>query len=107
MMVAKTPFAGKDGSEFDISNMSDADILAHLKAQVKGDGTSLYDALKDGILSEDRNLAYSDYVKIVPQDVFERDEENNKITVNKDYKDVIEIKVKKLKKNIYDEYLGK
>ena len=107
MMVAKTPFAGKDGSEFDISNMSDADILAHLKAQVKGDGTSLYDALKDGILSEDRNLAYSDYVKIVPQDVFERDEENNKITVNKDYKGVIEIKVKKLKKNIYDEYLGK
>ena len=106
MMVAKTPFVGKDGSEFDISAMTNDQIIAHLKSQVKGDGTTLYDALKEGLETESRNLAYSNYVTGIPQDIFERDEENNKITVNKDYKDVIEINTKKLKKNIYDEYLG-
>ncbi|MBQ8178414.1 MAG: hypothetical protein IJ033_04390, partial [Clostridia bacterium] len=106
MMVAKTPFAGKDGSEFDISAMTDEQIVAHLKSQVKGDGTSLYDALKEGLLTESRNLAYSNYVSGIPQDIYERDEEKNKITVSEDYKGVIEINTKKLKKNIYDEYLG-
>ncbi len=106
MMVAKTPFASKDGSEFDISTMTDEQIIAHLKSQFKGDGTSLYDALKDGLLTEARSLEYSNYTKGIPQDIFERDEEDNKITANKDYEDVIEIDTKKLQKNIYDEYLG-
>lgn len=107
MMVSKTPFAGKDGSELDISAMSDAEIIAHLKSQVKGDGTTLYDALKDGLRSEARSLAYSDFVAGVPTEIFERDDDNNKITPNKDYKDEIKIEVKKLKKNIYDAYTGK
>lgn len=106
MMVSKTPFLGKDGSEFDISAMSDADIIAHLKSQFKGDGTSLYESLKEGLLTEEKSLAYSNYVNVIPQDIYERDEKNNKITVSKDYKGVIEINTKKLKKNIYDEYIG-
>ncbi len=106
MMVSKTPFAGASDAEFDISGMTDEQIIAHLKAQVKGDGTTLYDALKDGLKNEARSLAYSEFIKIVPQDIYERDEENNKITVSKDYKGIIEINVKKLKKNIYDQYVG-
>ena len=58
-------------------------------------------------VGDNTTIAYNEYIKVVPQDIYERDEEKNKITVNKDYKDVIEINVKKLKKNIYDQYLGK
>ena len=105
MTIAKTPFIAKDGSELVFAD--DAEIIAYLKATVNGKGVSLYDTLKKNIRDEDRSLAYNDYIKIVPQDIYERDEENNKITVNKDYKDIIEINTKKLKKNIYDQYLGK
>ena len=105
MTVAKTPFIAKDGSELVFAD--DAEIIAYLKATVNGKGVSLYDSLKKGIRDEDRSIAYNEYIKIVPQNVYERDEENNKITVNKDYKDAIKINVKKLKKNIYDVYTGK
>ena len=68
----------------------------------------MYEVLKNGLKEEDKSIAYNEYIKVVPQDIYERNEDKkNKITVNKDYKDVIEINVKKLKKNIYDQYLGK
>ena len=107
MMVSATPFEGIDGSALDISQMSDAEIITYLKSRVKGDGTTLYQALRDGLLEEAKSQAYTDYVSNMPTEIFERDPENNKITVNKDYKDSIKINVRKLKKHIYDEYLGK
>ena len=105
MVIANTPFVAKDGSELTFAD--DNAIISYLKASFNGKGKSLYDVLKDGLRNEDRTIAYNEYIKVVPQDIYERDEEKNKITVNKDYKDVIEINVKKLKKNIYDQYLGK
>ena len=105
MTVSKTPFIDELGDELVFAD--DTAILTHLKSTYNGKGVSLYDTLKKNIRDEDRSIAYNDYIKIVPQDIYERDEENNKITVNKDHKDVIEINVRKLKKNIYDEYLGK
>ena len=87
--------------------MSDAEIITYLKSRVKGDGTTLYQALRDGLLEEAKSQAYTDYVSNMPTEIFERDPENNKITVNKDYKDSIKINARKLKKHIYDEYLGK
>ena len=105
MMVAKTPFIGESGDELVFAN--DDEIISYLQSTFNGKGVSLYDTLKKNIRDEERSLAYNDYIKIVPQDVYERDEENNKITANKDYKGVIEINTKKLKKNIYDQYLGK
>ncbi|MBO5773980.1 MAG: hypothetical protein J6R44_04025 [Clostridia bacterium] len=106
MMVANTPFIAKDGSELVFQD--DASIIAYLKSTFNGKGKSLYEVLKNGLKEEDKSIAYNEYIKVVPQDIYERNEDKkNKITVNKDYKDVIEINVKKLKKNIYDQYLGK
>ncbi len=104
MMISKTPFNGLADAELTFAD--DAQIIAYLKANFNGEGISLYDAIKDGLVQEARSLAYSDYIKIVTQDIYERDEENNKITLNKDYKGIIEIKAKKIKKNIYDLYVG-
>ena len=106
MVIANTPFASKDGSELNFAD--DAAIIAYLKSSFNGEGKSLYDVLKNGLRDEDKSIAYNEYLKVVPQDIYERNEDKkNKITVNKDHKEIIEINVKKLKKNIYDQYLGK
>ncbi len=104
MMISKTPFDGLADAELNFAD--DAQIIAYLKANVNGAGKTLYQALKESLVEEVKSLAYSDYIKVVPQDIYERDEENNKITLNKDYKGIIEIKAKKIKKNIYDLYVG-
>ena len=105
MMIVKTPFANATAT--DLANMNDADVITFLKSNFNGKGVSLYDAMKKSLKEEDKNLAYNEYIKIVPQDIYERDEDNNKITVDKKYKGKIEINTNKLKKNIYDEYTGK
>lgn len=102
MMVSATPF---EGVTSELSFADDAAIISYFKNYTKGDGTSLYDTFKKNLRDEARSSAYSDFTKCVPTEIFERNDKN-KITVNKSVKDEIKIEKSKLKKNIYDVYVG-
>ncbi len=105
MMISSTPFAGVNDEELALGG-TDAEIIAYLKSRVNpSTGKSLYETLRDGLKTENRTLKYNAFVSDVPEDIFERDEKN-KLTVNESVKGVIDINVKKIKKEIYDVYLG-
>lgn len=105
MMISSTPFAGVNDEELALGG-TDAEIIAYLKSRVNpSTGKSLYETLRDGLKTENRTLKYNAFVSDVPEDIFERDEKNN-LTVNESVKGVIDINVKKIKKEIYDVYLG-
>ena len=105
MMISSTPFAGVNDEELALGG-TDAEIIAYLKSRVNpSTGKSLYETLRDGLETENRTLKYNAFVSDVPEDIFERDEKNN-LTVNEAVKGVIDINVKKIKKEIYDVYLG-
>ena len=105
MMISSTPFAGVNDEELALGG-TDAEIIAYLKSRVNpSTGKSLYETLRDGLETENRTLKYNAFVSNVPEDIFERDEKNN-LTVNESVKGVIDINVKKIKKEIYEVYLG-
>lgn len=105
MMISSTPFAGLNDEELALMG-TDAEIIAYLKSRVNpSTGKSLYETLRDGLETENRTLKYNAFVSDVPEDIFERDEKNN-LTVNEAVKGVIDINVKKIKKEIYEVYLG-
>ncbi len=105
MMISSTPFAGVNDEELALGG-TDAEIIAYLKSRVNpSTGKSLYETLRDGLETENRTLKYNAFVSDVPEDIFERDEKNN-LTVNESVKGVIDINVKKIKKEIYEVYLG-
>ena len=105
MMISSTPFAGLNDEELALMG-TDAEIIAYLKSRVNpSTGKSLYETLRDGLETENRTLKYNAFVSDVPEDIFERDEKNN-LTVNESVKGVIDINVKKIKKEIYEVYLG-
>ena len=105
MMISSTPFAGLNDEELALGG-TDAEIIAYLKSRVNpSTGKSLYETLRDGLETENRTLKYNAFVSDVPEDIFERDEKNN-LTVNEAVKGVIDINVKKIKKEIYEVYLG-
>ena len=105
MMISSTPFAGVNDEELALGG-TDAEIIAYLKSRVNpSTGKSLYETLRDGLKTENRTLKYNAFVSKVPEDIFERDEKNN-LTVNEAVKGVIDINVKKIKKEIYEVYLG-
>lgn len=105
MMISSTPFAGVNDEELALMG-TDAEIIAYLKSRVNpSTGKSLYETLRDGLKTENRTLKYNAFVSNVPEDIFERDEKN-KLTVNESVKGFIDINVKKIKKEIYDVYLG-
>ena len=105
MMISSTPFAGVNDEELALGG-TDAEIIAYLKSRVNpSTGKSLYETLRDGLETENRTLKYNAFVSDVPEDIFERDEKNN-LTVNEAVKGVIDINVKKIKKEIYEVYLG-
>ena len=111
MMISSTPFSGAsdgDGNGIydELAMPADSEIIAYLKDRTNPvSGESMYDTLRDGLKDENRTAVYNDFVKKVPTDIFERNDKN-KLVLNEDVESWLEIKANKIKKEIYEVYVG-
>jgi len=104
--ISFIPF-GSDTDGQELTFTSDAEKMAYLKRTYDNTGKTYYDALRKAVIDAKKNTRYTDYTsQNTPEKVYERDEEDNKFTIEKDLKKELFIESKKLKE-FFDEYMGK
>lgn len=104
--ISFVPFAG-DTDNQELTFASDAEKMAYLKRTYDNTGKTYYDDLRKAVIDAKKNTRYTDYTsQNTPEKVYERDEEDNKFTIEKDIKKEVFIESKKLQE-LFDEYMGK
>lgn len=104
--ISAIPFADFSNDQ-ELVFATDADKLAYINRPYDNSGKTYYDDLRKAVIDAKKNARYTDYTALnTPEKVYERDEEDNKITLEKDLKGIIFIESKKLQQ-LFDEYMGK
>jgi hypothetical protein len=102
--ISFVPFAN-DTKDKELTFANDAEKLAYLNRTFDNTGATYYDKIRKTIESSKKQAAYTDFVTSHTPDKYFELNEKNKIKLEKDLKDTMEMNTKKIEK-ILEEYLG-
>lgn len=104
VMISATPFKNAKNDQA-LTFVDDSAMIEYYKNEYDVEGNSIYKNIEKKLKDRKKNQRYSDFTKArIPLEIIERNEKNNKVTLNKELKNEVKIDAKKLKK-IFDLFL--